>query len=372
MAAAPLIGIAFSAAGQVAGMIGASNENKARQAQSQAQVRHAGRVHELEKQRFNYAYNAAEQQYLQEGIIIQEQSRQARESLEQARIQQELNVQQQQTQQEQVNAQLQGQVRQMLGSAAAMQTEASGANAGDLYQLVSRLGEARGGRQGLEQRLTEAMLQSGLQTNGVSTAEITDYQNTLDQNSTRTRMSDIQGGAMNRQASNLEQYAKLVDKYTGTVNKLQNQMTDYTLNVQPTLLNLQQQRNESALSAARYANQAESNMGINASLLNYQNTVGTANAMGGGTGGGLLNIFGTLAQVVPQVAANWSSVFGGGGQQQSQFGTTAGFSTGYGTGVRQTGSNYSFGGTDTGYPARAVPMHRSRNPYSGNTQRGYS
>ena len=370
MAAAPLIGIAFSAAGQVAGMVSASNQDKAARAQSQAQVRHAGRVHELEKQRFNYAYNAAEQQYLQEGIIIQEQSRQAREALEQARIQQQMAVMQQEAQREQGNAQLQSQVRQILGAVAAGQTDAAGANAADLYQLVARLGEARGGSQALEQRLTGAMSQSGLQTNALGTAQITDYQNTLDQAGTRTRMSDIQGGAMERQAANLDAYAKLVDRYTGTVNKLQNQMTDYTLNMQPTLLNLQQRRNESALSAARYANQAESNMGINASLLNYQNTVGTANAMSGGAGGGLLNIFGTLSQVVPQVAANWSSVFGQ--QQQQQFGTTPGFNTGYGTNVRQTGSNYSFGGTNTAYPARAVPTHRSRNPYSGNTQRGYS
>jgi hypothetical protein len=371
MAAAPLIGIAFSAAGQVAGMVSQGNQERAARAQSQAQVRHAGRVHELEKQRFNYAYNAAEQQYLQEAVIIQEQSRQARESLQQARIQQEMAVMQQDAQQEQVNAQLQGQVRQMLGAATAMQTEASGANAGDLYQLVSRLGEARGGRQGLEQRLTDAMLQSGLQTNAISTAEITDYQNTADQNSTRTRMADIQGGAATRQSEYLQQYANLVNRYMGTVNKLQNQMTDYTLNIQPTLLNLQQQRNESALSSARYANQAESNMGINASLLNYQNAAGTANAMSGGTGGGLLSAFGTLAQVVPQIAANWSSVFGQQGQSQPQFGTTPGFSTGYGTGVRQTGSDYSFGGAGT-FPAPAVPRHRSRNPYSGNTQRGYS
>lgn len=366
MAAAPLIGIAFSAAGQVAGMVSAGNEQRARQAQADAQVRHAQRVHALEVERYNYAYNAAEQQYLQEAIVIQEQSRQAREALEQARIQQEMTVMQQDAERQQVNAQMQSQVRQMLGSALAARTETAGANSQDLFQLVSRMGEVRGGNDQLIQRLSAAMQPTSIQNNALDMMALADYQNVTDQTATRQRSVDIQGGAMERGANINSEYAALVDEYLSTVNNLQNQMTNYTLNIQPSLLDVQEKRNMAALSAARFANQAESNMGRSASGMNLENQMSTARLMSNqGSGQVAAGILGTLGQVVPQVVSGWSSVFGA-RQPQSSFGTTAAaFNPGYGGGVQPLNSNFSFGGNAGNRVAPGAPLNRNRNPYSG-------
>jgi hypothetical protein len=371
MAAAPLIGVAFSAAGQVAGMVSAGNQQRASRAQADAQVRHAQRVHALEVERYNYAYSAAEQQYLQEAVVIQEQSRQAREALEQARIQQQMTVMQQDAERSEVNAQMQSQVRQMLGAAVASRTEASGANAQDLFQLVSRLGEVRGGNDELVQRLSQAMQPSSVQNNALDTMALADYQNVTNQTGTRQRSVDMQGGALERSAGINNDYAQLVDEYLKTVNTLQNQMTDYTLNIQPSLLDVQDKRNMAALSAARFANQAESNMGRAASGMNLENQMTTARLMSNqGSGQVIGGILGTLGQVVPQVVSGWGSVFGA-RQPQSSFGTTpAAFNPGYGGGVQPLNSNFSFGGNAGNRVAPGAPLNQNRNPYSGFVPRG--
>ena len=370
MAAAPLVGIAFSAAGQVASIVGGANERGRARASSEAQVRASQRSHELEKQRFNYAENAASQQYLQEAVIIQEQSRQAREALAQARIQQDMIETQQVSERAQTNTQLQSQVQQMLGAAANVRTEAGSANAQDLFQLVTRLGEARGGRNQLMQRLADAS-QSSLQTNAITGQELSDYQNTFDLVSTRDRVKDIQGSALERRAGISSDYAKLVDEYLATTQGLQNQMTRFTLERQPTLLNIQQQRNEAALESARFSNAAESNLGRLSSSMNLLNNTETArlSVPGGGFGSAVSGIFGTLGQVVPQVITNWNTVFGS-PARQSMFGTTRGFTTGSGGNIPNSGV-YSFGG-DGAQPAPGQIINRNRAPYSGRTQQGLS
>lgn len=316
MGGAALIGTAISGIGTIAGIASQNSAAAQGRAQARAQIQAAEAKHRLDRQRFDYTQKAAEQQYIAESIAMQEQARLARTQLEQATAQEQLRQTQSQAQREQVSAEMQQQVQAMLTAGAQARTQGEIESGQQLFELIGRLGQNEQGRQALLQRLSQAADLSSLQQNALDLQAITDYQNTLDAASTATRIGEMQGQSVDAQADISSRYAQLVDEYLGNVENINSTMNRFMLERQPTLMNIQEQRNQAALEAARYANAAESNLGRMTSLMNLQNNRATAMASvpGGGAAGTVAGIFSTLGQVVPQVVSGWDSI-------QAAFGT---------------------------------------------------
>lgn len=312
MAAAPIIGVAMSGIGTVAGIASQNSQAAAGREQARSQLQAAEAKYRLDRQRFDYAQNAAEQQYLAESIVMQEQARLARTQLEQARIQEELRQTQATAQREQVTAQMRQQVEQLLAAGEQARTEGQVQSSQQLLELIGGLGQTQQGRQQLVQRMSQAIERSSLQDNAVDLQDITSYQNTLDSANTSARIGELQGQSADTQANIASRYAQLVDEYLGNVNTINRNMNEFMLERQPTLLRLQDERNQAALEAARYANAAEANFGRTSSLMNLQNNRAAINASipGGNAAGTVAGIFSTLGQVVPQVVSGWDQIQG--------------------------------------------------------------
>jgi hypothetical protein len=314
MAAAPIIGVALSGIGTVAGIASQNSQAAAGRAQARAQLEAAESKYRLDRQRFDYTQNAAEQQYLKESLVMQEQARMARVQLEQAQVQEQLRQTQSQAQREQASAGMEQQVQQLLAAGSQARTAGAIESGEQLLGLIGALGQTREGRLSLVQRLTDAMSQSSIQDNRIDLQDIANYQQAIDAGNTATRVAEFQGQSADTQADISSRYAQLVDEYLGTTENINREMNEFMLERQPNLLRLQEERNQAALDAARYANAAESSFGRTTSLMNLQNNRTAINASVPGGGAGVASIFNTLGQVVPQVASGWD-------QLQSAFGT---------------------------------------------------
>lgn len=325
MAIAPAIGAAVSVVGAVSGAVQQSNANAAARRQAATQATLAKQKYNLERQRFTYRQNAAEQQFLVESMTVQEQSRQAMESLRQAEIVERMRRQEADVQNQRVTADVQNQVAQLLMAAAATEAESSIQNTNLMSELSSQLNETLGSRFNLAR--ARGVSRSSIQDNALDNADILAYQNTLNAANTNDRVAGFESSSLRQQAQAAGRFGEIAKSYLTKSEAIQRQMNDYMLTIQPKLLQLQDERNTSMLAANRAANAAETTLGRTSSLFNLQNNLAAVDAMRPTGSNGFVTLLNGLSQAVPYVASNWDAISGAFGGQ-----TSAPSSYGYNTG----------------------------------------
>lgn len=274
MAVAPAIGVGLSAVGTISGISQQQSQANAQRQSIEAQRVAAQQQYELSKQRFEYSRQNAEQTFARETLIANEMRNNAFQNLELQTIQQSLSNTAQELQQSQQLAGLDQQVSQLLANAANIRTQTGQANVEDLNTLAAMFtGSDQAGRNFIQRLVATnqdpAIAQQFLENSLLQ--QIANFQATQETVNTRNRAADIQAGGMESQADLTRRYRDSVDQFFTAQNATNRQFQEFVNQQQPSLLELQHQRNLAALEAAKYSNQAELNIANQASSIQLAN-----------------------------------------------------------------------------------------------------
>ena len=329
-AALPIVSAGMGAVGQISQMSSQRRQAAAQRKQVELNRIAARDQMELTQQRLAYSKDAATTQYFQERALLDSQKDVAQQNFQLATLQQTAANIQEEVGQRQFDAQLDGQVNQLLTASSNVDTQAALANSEVLNQLAV---EAFGDR-----NKANAFMQRLALTNQTPEAFKAIQQASLlnlvarrqagqEAVNTTNRVSSAQADALRSSASVTEQYGQLASDFMSVQRNANQQFQQFAQEQMPSLLELQHQRNISAAEAASYAKQAELSIASQASNNAYLNQERQARAQLSSIQspsllGSLAGIGQSLAPAIGSIMANRQPA-----QQSSSFGAWGDFSS---------------------------------------------
>lgn len=263
MGIAPLVGVAVSAAGTVAGL---NQQSRAARAQRQGIANQELIARDnltIKTQQLEQAKVTSEQRFIAERGLLDAQTGQARVQLEQQKELASLQDLQRTVEITALEQQAEQQAAQLLTAASAGETQASVSNTDQLFQLAQRfLGSedqanafianlASTSVGGQLTQTAEALLQNATLEN---TAEA---QGVARDTGTRTRIAGIEGDLQRGQSDLIQRQGVLSTDYLKTVQDIQNRANDITFKQSSSDIANVSAQNLAGLEAAKFASQAE-------------------------------------------------------------------------------------------------------------------
>ena len=243
---------------------------------------------------------------------------QAYQNLELQTLQQSMANSARDMQQAQQLAGLDQQVNQLMVNAANVRGQASQANLQDLTSLAAAFtGSDQAGRAFIQRlaatnqdpRIAQQFLEESL------LQQIANFQATQETTGTRTRVAGIEAEGSEFQADLTQRYRDAVDGFFTSTNAINNQYQEFVNKQQPSLLELQHERNIAALEAAKFSNQAELNIAQQGANIQFQNQNRQLNAQASSVQNP--NVLGSLVGLGAQSLSLLD--FGGGSSGGNQF-----------------------------------------------------
>ena len=302
MAAAPLIGIGLSAASTVSGMAAQSKQAAAQRDSINASNLAAKQQADLMEQRLAYSQESANAIYFQERAVLDTQRDAAELQLEQAKLQEEMALRQQGFQIKQAEAGAEIRLQELLTAASQQETEGQLVNAQQFMQLAEQL---TGSREQANQLLRASAMSnlSGGTFNAAQNAnllsDIENLQNTQEAANTTNRIATTNANNIRTQADIESRTSQeMLGLYQSQLDR-QKEFSEFAFSKMPGILELQAQRNEKALEANKYAQQASLAIQSQANQANLSNTLAANNAQASAIQGP--NIIGGLSQLGGQL-----------------------------------------------------------------------
>jgi len=312
MAAAPLIGLGLSAASTVSGMAAQSKQAKAQQASINASNLAAQQQADLMEQRLNYSRQSAEETYFRERVLLDRQRDASQLQLEQAKIQEEMNLRQQGFGIKQAEATAEIRMEELLTAASQQRTQGGLVNTQQFLQLAEQLTGSRAAAD----NLLRVSAMSGLGGESFDALQQQNFLNDIEAIQMTQEAANTTNRIASTNASNIEKQADVQGRTNNTMIQLykdqlerQRQFNAFSLERMPGILELQTQRNEKALEADKYAQQAALSIQSQANQANLSNTLAANQAQASGIQG-------------PNVLAGIASI----GSSLYSFGQQGGFS----------------------------------------------
>lgn len=346
-AVAPIIGVAVSAAGTAASI---SQQSAAARRQSQAIANQELIARDnltIKKQTIEQAKIASERRFEKERAILDSQTRQARVNLEISREQAALQDLQATAQRELVGSQAQIQAAQLTAAASAQETEASNANAQQLFQLAQRfLGTDEAASQFITQ-FAAATGAPGLSEtanavlNEANLNDIAEFQGVREDVTTRDRVASQSANLQRQEAELVKQQGLLSTSYLESIQDMQRRANDIAFKQAEFDITNVSQQNLEAFRAANLASQSQMEIARGTADLNFRSQQAAFDAQRSSIQ--RPNVFGSVAQLGVQAFNAFSPSLLGGGRS-SLFGSTRGPSF-QSASSPSTNSRLSFGGS---------------------------
>lgn len=347
MGIAPVVGVAVSAAGTVAGL---SQQSAAARRQQQAIANQELIARDnliIKTQQLEQAKITNEQRFVREKALLDAQTSQARVHLETQKEQAALQEVQTNLQRDLITAESEQQASQLLAAAAAGQTEAAQLNTRDLFALAQQL---EGSEEAAANFLTQVAAGQGQISQvarniitGGTLEDIAQSQRTLETTATRTRVAGLQGDLQRSQADLVRQQGVLSTDYLTSLQNIQNRANEIAFRQASFDIDNVAAQNLAGLESAKFASQAELQTARGAANLEFRSQQNVFDAQRASIQ--QPNVFGALSSIGAQTASLFSTPTTLLQSSQPVFGTTSGtsFSSTVNTGIN-TG-NLSFGGS---------------------------
>lgn len=302
MAAAPIIGIGLSAASTVSGMAAQSRQAKAQRDSIAASNLAAQQQADLMEQRLNFATQSANETYFRERVLLDRQRDAATLQLEQAKVQEEINLRQQGFGLQQAEAGAEIRFQELMTAASQQETQGQLVNSQQFLQLAEQL---TGSREAAD-RLLRASAMSGLAGGTFNAAQQQNFLNDIENIQATREAANTTNRIATANADNIRTQADIEGKTSQEIINLyksqldrQREFNEFAFSKMPGILELQAQRNEKALEASKFAQQAALSIQSQANQANLANTLAANQARAGAIQGP--NIIGGLAQIGGQL-----------------------------------------------------------------------
>ena len=298
--AAPVIG----AIGVVTQMSQASRQAAAQREQIRAQQLASEHQYRLEQQRFQYAKSNAAALYQREAVLAEDMRQRAYQQLDSANIQQDITDIYRKNEELQFAQSIKAKANQLLATAATARGQGA-MQAGDLYNKAVQM--FKGNEMQANQFIQRLVATNQKPNEALNSRFLLDalamYQDALTTGNTAERVSGFQADAMTSEADITEKYGNIATQFLDVQNKINNDFRNIYNKSMPSILELDHQRNMTALETASYARQAELSMGLEASGIQQQLSSATSRAQMSGipsTGSILLGgLTGIASQTIP-------------------------------------------------------------------------
>lgn len=308
---APAVGAAIGAVGTISQMSSQRRQAAAQREQIEAAKKANQEMYTLNLQRYEYARNEANASYLREKIVTDQMHRNAVTNLGLAQAQQSIANTQQLAQQQQFSANLENQINQLVGAGANVETQGALQQNQALAALAGSFGQAEQDSKEFIQRLVlsgqnPAAAQQVLQD--FMLQQIYNNQQTQQAVNTVGRVTDAQTQFIASQAANTERYREAVNSFLSGQQQINQRFQSFANQTMPSLLDIQNRRNQVQLEAAKLAKLSEIEMGEQTNRIQFENNqqVSQAQIKGVGGNGTLQGLASLASQTVPFIldAAN--------------------------------------------------------------------